>query len=53
LVHQQSLYQSAESRLLYQWDAQSAGGGSLANGLYLVRLRNKQFSLQARVLLQR
>jgi oligosaccharide 4-alpha-D-glucosyltransferase len=53
LVHQQSLYQSAESRLLYQWDAQSAGGGSLANGLYLVRLRNKQYSLQARVLLQR
>jgi alpha-glucosidase (family GH31 glycosyl hydrolase) len=53
LVHQQSLYQSAESRLQYQWDAQSAGGGSLANGLYMVRLRNKQFSLQARVLLQR
>lgn len=53
LVHQQSIYQSAESRLVYQWDAQSAGGGSLANGMYLVRLRNQKMALQARVLLQR
>lgn len=53
LVHQQSLYQCAESRLNYQWTAQTAGGGNLANGMYLVRVRNQKLALQARVLLQR
>lgn len=53
LVHQERFWQDAEHRLTYQWAAQSPGGGILANGMYLVRLRNQSSSLQARVLLQR
>lgn len=53
MLRTENMQLPAESRLEYVWDARNKGGALLPNGMYLVRLRNQQTVMQARVILQR
>lgn len=53
IIRSEKIALPAESRLEYVWDGRNSADAALANGMYLVRLRNRQTVMQARVIMQR